>query len=140
MTHERAVCFSLPAASSLRAQGASGFAANEAEMGKFCFSFSVWIPFTELSGSNSNCCRFLYTGLKGELVGIGRQHVTCMHAAQALLVCVSLDIMLCSRQMFATQEDSLLVFLPQMSHIILAKTLSAFCGMQIGFSYLMGKL
>lgn len=127
MTHELAVCFSLLAVPSLRGQGASGFAANEAEMGKFCFSLSVWIPFTELSGSNRNCCRFLYIEMKRELVEIGRQYVTCICAAQAVLVFIPLDIMLCSRQMFATWEDSLLVFLPQMSCVTLAKTSGAFC-------------
>lgn len=102
MTHELAVCFSLLTASSPRGQGASGFAANEAEVGKFCFSVSVWVPFTELSGSSSNCCRFLYVEMKRELVELRRQHVTCMCAARAVLVFISLNIMLCSRQMFAT--------------------------------------
>jgi len=69
-------------------------------MGKFCFS--VWIPFTELPENNNNCCRFLYTEMKRELVEIGRQHVTCICAAQAVLVFICLVIMLCSRQMFAT--------------------------------------
>lgn len=102
MTHELAVCFSLLTASSPRGQGASDFAANEAEMGKFCFSVSVWLLFTELSGNNSNCCRFLYIEVKRQLVELGRQPVACICVAQAVLVFISLDIKLCSGQMFAT--------------------------------------
>lgn len=88
-----------------RGQGASVFfffSANEAEEGKFCFCLSVWIPFIALSGSSSNCCRFLCIEMRGELVETGRQHVTCMCLAQAVLFFLSLDIMLCSRQMCAT--------------------------------------
>lgn len=99
MTHELAVCFSLLASSSPGGQGASGFAANEAEMGKFCCSLSVWIPFTELPGSKSNCCTFLCIDEEGD-VEIGS--TSPAYVQPRLLVFISLDIMLCSRQMFAT--------------------------------------
>lgn len=75
-------------------------AANEAEMGKFCCSLSVWIPFTELPGSKSNCCTFLYGDEEGD-VEIGRS-MSPAYVQPRLLGFISLDIMLCSRQMFAT--------------------------------------
>lgn len=125
VTHELAVCFSLLAASSPRGQGASGFAANEAEMGKFCCSLSVWIPFTELPGSKSNCCTFLYIDEEGD-VEIGRQHVTCICAAKAVSFYLSWHNVVFEADVCYVDRQSFSV-LPQMSCITLAKTVGTFC-------------
>lgn len=133
VTHELA----LLAASSRRGQGVSGFAGNEAEMDKLCFSLSVWIPFTELLEAPVTAADS--STQKRELVDIGGQHI-CMCAARAILAFIYSDIMWCSRQMFATWEDGLVLFLPQMSCIILVKILVDFYKIQIDFSYLIWEL